>query len=337
MSTLSTPASLLQHWPAHAAEQLSALIRAHAHRGAYAVFDADNTTYHHDLVGALLPFMEMRGLLTRDTMHASLQPIPFRDSAGHRESLHSYYQRLGDIDDQVGYPWASQIFAGFTLRELKVQLDDMLAWGRPIPAQVFVGDRIEDVLVERPRLQRGQQELYAALMQHGIEVFVVSAAAEELVRMVLSDPRYGYHVKPQNVIGVTMLLKDRATGMVTTTRKRITDGHYAPGDLLDHELTPALWAPLPWYEGKPAAIRTYIHPWKKPVLVAGDTPASDGPMFLHTPDIEQGALRLFVSRRPSYHDAIHQLQKDHAAAQLAHGVPVTADRNWVLVTPDEIA
>ncbi|MEO6625965.1 MAG: haloacid dehalogenase-like hydrolase, partial [Burkholderiaceae bacterium] len=105
MSTPATPPPLLQHWPAHAAERLTAMMRANAHRGAYAVFDADNTTYHHDLVGALLPFMEMRGLLTRATMHSSLQPIPFRDSAGHRESLHSYYQRLGDIDDQVGYPW----------------------------------------------------------------------------------------------------------------------------------------------------------------------------------------------------------------------------------------
>ena len=89
--------------------------------------------------------------------------------------------------------------------------------------------------------------------------------------------------------------------------------------------------------GKPAAIRTYIHPWKKPVLVAGDTPASDGPMFLHTPDIEQGALRLFVSRKANYHDAIHTLQRDHAASQLAHGMPVTADRNWLVVTPDDSA
>ncbi len=327
----------LRHWPLEAAERLQALIVANAHRGAYAVFDADNTTYHHDLVGALLPFMEMRGVLTRDTMHPALQVIPFRDTAGQRESLHSYYHRLGDIDDQVGYPWASQIFAGFTLRELKRHLDDMLAWGRPIPAQVFVGGQLQPMAVEAPRLQRGQQELYAALMAHGIEVFVVSAASEELVRMVLSDPRYGYHVKPQNVIGVTTLLRDRTTGQVTTARKRIAEGCYVPGDLLDHELTHTLWAPLPWYEGKQAAIHTCIHPWKKPVLVAGDTPASDGPMFLRAPDIDQGALRLFVSRTDSHHDRIHDLQRHHAAAQLAHGVPVTADRNWVVVTPDEIA
>ena len=173
-------------------------------------------------------------------------------------------------------------------------------------------------------------------MAHGIEVFVVSAAAEELVRMVLADPQYGYHVKPENVIGVTTLLRDRATGALTTARKRIAEGCYLPGDLVDHELTHTLWAPLPWYEGKQAAIHTYIHPWKRPVLVAGDTPASDGPMLLRAVDVEKGALRLFVSRKDSYHANIHALQRHHAAAQLEHGVAVTADRNWLVVTPDEI-
>lgn len=328
---------VLRHWPSEPAARLQALIAANAHQGAYAVFDADNTSYHHDLVGSLLPFMEARGVLTRDTMHPALKIIPFRDSAGQRETLHSYYFRLGEIDDQVGYPWASQIFAGFTLRELKGHLDDMLAAGATIPAQYYEGERLVQVEVEPPRLQRGPQELYQALMAHGIEVFVVSAAAEELVRMVLADPRYGYHVKPQNVIGVSLLLRDRRSGEVTTARKRISEGGYDPAALLDHELTHTLWAPLPWYEGKQAAIHTYIHPWKRPVLVAGDTPASDGPMFFRAPDVERGAMRLFVSRKPDYHDRIHAMQKHHALAQSDHGHPVTAERNWIIVTPDEIA
>ena len=300
------------------------------------MFDADNTSYHHDLVGALLPFMENRGVLTRDTMHPSLAIIPFRDNAARRESLHSYYFRLSEIDDQIGYPWAAQIFAGFTLRELKGHLDDMLVSGKSIPAQCYLDGQLVDIDVPPPRLQRGQQELYNALTTNGIEVYVVSAAAEELVRMVLADPKYGYHVKPHNVIGVSLLLKNRSSGEVTTARKLISQGRYAPAELLEHELTHTLWAPMPWFEGKQAAIHTYIHPWKKPVLVAGDTPDSDGPMFFRAPDVEQGSLRLFVSRKPDYHDRIHALQADHAASQLAHGQPVTADRNWVIVTPDEI-
>lgn len=326
----------LRYWPDDVARQLDQLIRTNAHSGAFAIFDADNTSYQHDLVGALLPFMEMRGVLTRETMNPALQLIPFRDSATHSETLHSYYLRLGDIDDQVGYPWASQIFSGFTLRELKKQLDDLLAWGQPIPAEYFVGDAAQTMLVHAPRLLRGQQELYNTLMQNGIDVFVVSAASEELVRMVLADPQYGYNVKPENVLGVSLLLKDRRAGTVTTARKLIAQNQYQPQNLLDHELTAALWAPMPWYEGKQAAIHTYVHPWKKPILVAGDTPDSDGPMLFRAPDVEQGALRLFVSRKDSALDKMKSLQARHAADQRAHGLPVTADRNWLVVTPEQI-
>lgn len=326
----------LRHWPEAAARQLAALIDSHAHSGAYAVFDADNTTYHHDLLGALLAFMEMRGVLTRETMAPQLVLIPFRDTPARRESLNSYYQRLGEIDDQVGYPWASQIFAGFTLRELKRQLDDMFSRAEPIPAWQYVGDQVVELTIDLPRMQRGQQELFRALTNHGIEVYIVSAASEEIVRMVVSDPRYGYHVKPQNVIGVSLLLRDRAAGTVTTARKLIAEHRYDPALLLDDELTTALWAPLTWYEGKQAAIHTYIHPWKKPILVAGDTPLSDGPMFLRGPDPDRGGLRLFVARQDSYRDHIQALQDEHAGHQSAHAHPVTANRNWIIVTPDEI-
>jgi len=326
----------LKYWPEDVARQLDQLIRANAHSGAFAIFDADNTSYQHDLVGALLPFMEMRGVLTRETMNPSLKLIPFKDSVTHTETLHSYYLRLGDIDDQVGYPWASQIFSGFTLKELKKHLDDLLKWGQPIPAEHFVGDEVQTMLVHAPRLLRGQQELYNTLIHNGIDVFVVSAASEELVRMVLADPQYGYNVKPENVVGVSLLLKDRLVGTVTTARKLIAENQYQPQNLLDHELTAALWAPMPWYEGKQAAIHTYVHAWKKPILVAGDTPDSDGPMLFRAPDVEQGALRLFVSRKDSALDKMKSLQARHAADQLAHGLPITADRNWLVVTPEQI-
>jgi hypothetical protein len=60
-------------------------------------------------------------------------------------------------------------------------------------------------------------------------------------------------------------------------------------------------------------------------------------MFFRAPDVERGAMRLFVSRKPDYHDRIHAMQKHHALAQSDHGHPVTAEHNWIIVTPDEIA
>ena len=327
---------MLKHWPAHAARLLEALIQRHAHSGQFAVFDADNTTYQHDLIGALLPFMEMRGVLTRESMEPSLKLIPFLDQDGAPESLHSYYLRLGEIDDQVGFPWASQIFSGFSLRELKGHLDTLWALEQPIPTTHWHAGRATPMLVPPPRALRGQQELFAALQARGIEVFVVSAASEELVRMVLADARYGYHVKPENVIGVSLLLRHPGDGTVTTARKLIAQGRYRPEELLDHRMTSALWAPMPWHEGKQAAIHTYIHAWKKPILVAGDTPASDGPMLLRSPDLERGALRLFVARHEARHGEVQALQALHEAQQIEHGHPATAAQSWVVVRPDEI-
>ena len=136
----------------------------------------------------------------------------------------------------VCYPWVAQVFSGFTLKELKGYVDELMASGKPVPSTYFDGDQVKTIEVQPPRTFTGQQELYNKLMDNGIEVYVMTAASEELVRMVASDPKYGYNVKPQNVIGVSLLLKDRATGAVTTARKQISAGKYDPAANLGLEL-----------------------------------------------------------------------------------------------------
>jgi hypothetical protein len=330
--------ALATDWPAEAARQLDALIAAHAHSGAYAVFDADNSSYHLDLVDAYLPFLEARGVLTRERLDPTLRLIPFIDRGGEQhESLASYYQRLCAIDDHLSFPWASQVFSGFTLAEHKAWLDDMLADGTPIESVCLDAQGTPRRVITRPpRFLRGMQALYRRLMDHGIAVYVISAAAEELVRMILADPKHGYGTRPEHVIGVTLLLRERASGDLTTARHRIAAGAYDPAAFAQWELTSTLCAPLPWYEGKLAAIHTHIHRWRKPILVVGDTPVSDGPMLLHATDVERGGLRLWVDRKPGYLAQIQALQREHAQAQREHGLPVTAERNWIVVRPEQL-
>ena len=327
-------ATELEHWPAPAARQLNALIEANANKGAYAVFDMDNTSDRYDLEESLLPYLEMKGVLTRDRLDPSLKLIPFKDQAGHNESLFSYYYRLCEIDDMVCYPWVAQVFSGFTLRELKGYVDELMAYGKPIPATYYDGDKLATLDVEPPRVFSGQRELYNKLMENGIEVYVISAAHEELVRMVAADPRYGYNAKPENVIGVTTLLKNRKTGELTTARKQIAEGKYDPKANLDLEVTPYLWTPATWMAGKQAAILTYIDRWKRPILVAGDTPDSDGYMLFN--GTAENGVHLWVNRKAKYMEQINGMIKQHSAAQAKAGLPVTADRNWVIVTPEQI-
>ncbi|MDN4149292.1 haloacid dehalogenase-like hydrolase [Pseudomonas tohonis] len=332
----TTLATELKHWPAPAAKQLDALIAANANKGAYAVFDMDNTSYRYDLEESLLPFLEAKGVLTREKLDPSLKLIPFKDVKGHKESLNSYYYRLCELDDLVCYPWVAQVFSGFTLRELKGYVDELLASGKPVPATYYEGDEVKTIEINPPKLFTGQQELMNKLRENGIEVYIMTAALEELVRMVAADPKYGYSVKPENVIGVTTLLKDRKTGALTTARKQIEEGKYDEKANLDLEITPYLWTPATWMAGKQAAILTYIDEWKKPILVGGDTPDSDGYMLFHGTDVEKGGLRVWVNRKAKYMDQITAMQKKNAEAQAKLGLPVTADRNWVVVTPEEI-
>lgn len=326
----------LKHWPAPAAAQLEALIAAHAHQGAYAVFDMDNTSYRHDIAGALLPYLEMRGVVTRETIDPSLKLMPFKDRPDFQESLTSYYFRLGEIDDLIGYPWVSQVFAGLTLKELKGHVDAVMALGQPIPFRHYEGGRVVESSVLAPRVFAGMAELYNRLHDNGIEVWIVSAVAEEIVRMIASDPRYGYNVKPQNVIGINLLLKDRASGSLTTSRLQIRAGSYDPARNLDLELTPFLMNPMTWMEGKLGTILGWIDPWKKPILVAGDTPVSDGFMLQHGVDIDKGGLRLWVNRKDKHMVQMRGQWEASARRQQELGLPVTADKNWIVVTPKEI-
>ncbi|KAH7305474.1 hypothetical protein B0I35DRAFT_443853 [Stachybotrys elegans] len=327
----------LAHWPPAAAASLRELIAANCHKGAYAVFDMDNTSYRYDLEESLLPFLENKGVITRQTLDPSLHLIPFKDTANYTETLYSYYLRLCEVDDLICYPWVAQVFSGLTLGELKGHVDELMAYNGTIESTYYDGDEIIATSINRPRLFRGQQELFNSLMNNGISVYVLTAASEELVRMIASDPRYGYNVPPQNVIGVTMLLRNQSSlSTPTTARKQIEEGVYDEAANMALELTPYLWTPATWMAGKHAAILTYISQWRKPILVAGDTPDSDGYMLFHDADVAHGGLRVWVNRRESSMQRLQQMIQDNAQQQREAGLEVTADLNWVYVTPDEI-
>ena len=330
------PETELKHWPARQAAQLNALIEANANTGAFAVFDMDNTSYRHDIAGALLPYLEMRGIMTRERMDPSLKLMPFKDAPGLKESLNSYYFRLNELDDLVAYPWVSQIFAGFTLKELKGYVDEVMSYDRPIPITYYNGDKVVDSTVHPPRVFSGMTELYNRLQENGIEVWIISAVSEEIVRMIASDPRYGFNAKPQNVLGINTLLKDRATGALTTSRLQIRAGNYDQAKNLDLELTPFLMNPMTWMEGKLGTIVGWIDQWKKPILVAGDTPVSDGFMLQNGVDPDKGGVRLWVNRHDLHMTQIQRMWQASARCQKELGLPVTADMNWIVVSPDDI-
>ncbi|MDR1546184.1 MAG: haloacid dehalogenase-like hydrolase [Deltaproteobacteria bacterium] len=336
LSAWSATATELDHWPAEAKAQLTKMIKANANKGAFAVFDMDNTSYRYDLEESLLPYMEMKGYITRAKLDPSLKLIPFKDAKGYRETLQSYYWRLCEIEDLVCYPWVAQVFSGFTLAQLKQYVDELMAYGQPVPIKYWSGDEVKTGEVNTPKIFTGMTELYNVLMENGIEVYVISAASEELVRMVASDPKYGYNVKPENVFGVNMMLKNTKTGELVNSRFQIKEGTYNQAANQSLLLTPYLVNPMTWYEGKFATIVGWIDQFKGPVLVGGDTPISDGYMLINGVDVKKGGVRVWVNRRDRYTERVQTWAAESAAKQKSLGQPATADKNWIIVKPEEI-
>lgn len=304
----------LAPWPAPAQADLDRAVAA-ARPGDYAVFDADGTLWSSDIEEAGIAFFEQRGWLSIDRLPPELRPIPVAPG----ESLYGYYRRLCDFDAKLCLPWSAQVFAGQNLSVLKQRFDALLAHRGGIPVRYVRDGRPVAETIEAPRVYAAQRALIAALKARGVAVYIVSASQEEVVRMVASDPRYGLSIPPERVIGTSMLLRD-ATGAISTARRDIAQGTAArPGYWSARAaLTPTttLWSPLPWQEGKVAAIQAYIDPLRRPMLVAGDS-ASDWPMLFHS-----GGVRLWMD-----HDA--PTTQRLGAMQAARGGDAAA--GWVVV------
>lgn len=73
-----------------------------------------------------------------------------------------------------------------------------------------------------------------------------------------------------------------------------------------------------------------------PILVAGDTPTSDGYMLFHAYNKRQGTIRLWVNRKDSYLTLIKQMRKEYVQDQRAAQVMVTANRNWIYMKWSEL-
>lgn len=327
---------MIQSWPAHVLDKIEKLIHRYAHQGEYAVFDADNTIWYQDLEETLLAFLENKKVITRQTLDPSLEIIPFHPD----DTLVSYGYRLYDLDHDVGYPWLARAFSGHSLSSLKRYVDELFALdGQVIPCQYWKNDKLCEYRPRAPRIYPAQRDLINFLMENGIEVYIITAALEELVRMVVSDPKYGINIKPENVIGLTTLLTDPQTHELTTARKQIENGvfwddifskeqHYAM------EITSHMCGPQTFYEGKVAALKAYIHPIKKPILAAGDS-LSDHCMLFSSDPAKDG-LKLWINHRKEDWEITQKESQKRAAQEKELGVEISGDKNWIMVRPDEI-
>ena len=292
----------------------------------FAVFDADNTLWENDLEEALMPWLENKGLLSLEGLSSAIKPIPCLP----QESLWNYYQRLCAIDDSIGYLWICQVFDGLRLDLLRDNIHELVNSQHQIPTTELIDGLKKDVLVYPPKVFSAQIDLIRMLTAANVEVWVVSAALEELVRMVAADPRFGLNVPAERVVGVNLLLQNSDETLRISARDRDTlVGHqaYFEPSRLEARITHHLFAPATWYHGKVSAIRKWIHPSQAPLLVAGDS-QNDLPMLFEVDGKGKG-IRLWVNRKERYLTAAKaEASRREESMDDQHG--------WLLMTPAEL-
>ncbi len=299
---------------------------------SYAIFDADNTLWRYDLTEALLAFLEYKGVLTRE--HAV--QYPSLDLVLGDESLTACYLRLCQFNINIGYAWIACIFSGIRLKTLCRHMNDMLNAGTPVKVFADKERQVELPDIHPPEVFPAQRQMIDKLNSNGIKVYIVTAAPEDLVRMVINRPETGLNIKPENIVGVNLALQNRVNrelvlpaGMRPDTDSPVDWAQYGENDMI-----PLIIGPATWYEGKVAAIRSRIDMTARPMFVAGDSP-SDLPM-LSLCNAADGGIRLFVAKGLKDKRLAGAYIRDRVARQRLASEKVGANKNWFFISPESL-
>lgn len=289
----------------------------------YAVFDADETIWKNDIQESLLAYLEWQSIVKRENLSDCHWPIPLLA----QESLISYGNRILEIDPPANYRWMVQMFSGLSIKEIKKQVDILFNLTEPIPVKKIENNLAIEYTIEKPFIYPLQKQLIQFLMSHNIDVYVITASLEELVRMIVCDPQYGLSLPPSHVIGLNTLILNQDNKPLMTPRDAIVKKLYGTKAFPlpsqnSFRLSKNLIGLTTWYEGKVCAINEWIDPIHKPLLVAGDSP-SDFPM-LSIADVANNGLRVFIKRNDLTWKKLSMFIKDHKGQEFF-------DQGWVLL------
>lgn len=217
-----------------------------------------------------------RGLAGSQSLEEVRASAQFEDF---RAKLYFLYEAVNDTHGvAVGYPWVIYFLANMTVAEVRAlaQQSNDLNLGLGLSKLKFsspasLPGRAGVVTVghfQGIRLCTEVATLMDALRQHGMDVYVSTASLEDVVAEFACNPKYGYHVARENVLGLRL----------EQDGERLRNA-YRKG-----------W-PLNWGPGKSEVIRRELVARKGygPVLVAGDSDG-DYDMLRDFADTELGLI-----------------------------------------------
>lgn len=197
----------------------------------------------------------------------------FKDFRG---KLAFLYEAIGgSFSHDISYPWVLYLFHGMTTDEVTELAKEANNYGLGEKIGKYIIES-SDILTGRTgkvsysynsglRIQSEIANLFEVFKKNGIEVYVVSASLQDIVKVFATDPSFGYNLNPDNIYG--MRLEMNGNKYTYNYRK----GY-----------------PQTQTKGKVETINRFIKPkhgYKDPILVAGDS-SGDYNMLTEYPNIQ---------------------------------------------------
>lgn len=213
----------------------------------------------------------------------------------------------GSFEHRVSYPWVTYLFCGMSKDEVAKLAEDTIQWQSQQPIEKVVWQSpdslagqagvVKTVWKNGFRLIPEMQDLYKKLQQAGVDVYVVSASALDVIKAIMMQEKYGFSIPASHI--------------------------YAMHPLYDQEgkLTSSLdsFYPQTQGKGKTETINKFIrinYNNKGPGLVCGDSEGDQNMMS----DFDDTRLVLIINRLQSPQSiigklsaqAVHDYKKDTA-------------------------
>lgn len=130
--------------------------------------------------------------------------------------LRFLYSAINDtFDASVGYPWVTYLFTGMTSEEVRSLAseshDYWLAYGefkkeKWTSPETLKGEAGVVSISYKTGLAFPEEmkDLYNTFMENGIDVYVCSASFYDVVAAAMTNPKYGYNVKEENVYAMRL-------------------------------------------------------------------------------------------------------------------------------------
>ncbi|MED4584558.1 haloacid dehalogenase-like hydrolase [Brevibacillus choshinensis] len=153
-----------------------------------------------------------------------------------RTKLFFLYEAINETHStSIGYPWVLYLFTNMTVDDVHklAEASNDVALGMAIQTETWTSPKalagkagvVTTSHTTGLRLTSEVGNLMNTFRSNGIDVYVVSASLEDVVRVFATLPKYGYNLPSENVIGMRLAIEN---GLITNKYQAnypITVGH----------------------------------------------------------------------------------------------------------------